>query len=71
MTVKELRQKLFDIEDQDAKVLVSVLNIDEAEVSNIPSAKSVIIFAPTVSIEEEEDECHSMKEWHNATEVVT
>ena len=47
MTVKELRQKLFDIEDQDAKVLVNVNSyiMPVSNIRNVPIVKSVIIEA--------------------------
>ena len=47
MTVKELRQKLFDIEDQDAKVLVNVNSyiMPVSNIRNIPIVNSVIIEA--------------------------
>jgi hypothetical protein len=47
MTVKELRQKLFDIEDQDAKVLMNVNSyiMPVSNIRNIPIVNSVIIEA--------------------------
>jgi len=61
MTVKELRQKLFDIEDQNAKVLVSVLSVDDAEVLELKNnwgKPTVVILAASVDLYpyEEEDE---------------
>jgi len=55
MTVKELRQKLFDIEDQDAKVLMNVNSyiMPVSNIRNVPTVKSIIISAPSVSVEEE------------------
>ena len=53
MTVKELRWKLFDIENQNAKVLVSGLNVDHAEVLELRDdwgKPTVIIFAASVDL---------------------
>ena len=64
MTVKELRWKLFDIENQNAKVLVSGLNVDHSEVLELKDnwgKPTVLIFAASVDLypyeEEDAEEC--------------
>ena len=59
MTVKELRWKLFDIENQNAKVLVSGLNVDHAEVLELKDnwgKPTVLIFAASVDLYPYEEE---------------
>ena len=59
MTVKELRWKLFDIENQNAKVLVSVLSVDDAEVLELKDnwgKPTVLIFAASVDLYPYEEE---------------
>ena len=64
MTVKELQIKLLDIENQHAQVLVSVLNVDDAEVLELKNSDrpTVVILAESFDVFQDEREWFTRKD---------